>query len=177
MSTSSDLLDLLLQEDSRSGTGSAASGSGSSGTRSSGSGSGSNGCCSSGTSTWTEEEQPTSERASLTHCCLPCPFRQQPGQPHQQILWQHRLTGERPLPQAASRGQQQRRGRRPRGAVHQVRPAGPHLAADGQHGRQDHDDVPAARQVTSAKWNVSVYSCVSVNQRSIYNTSGHQFTT
>ncbi|XP_054609590.1 period circadian protein homolog 1b [Dunckerocampus dactyliophorus] len=45
MSTSSDLLDLLLQEDSRSGTGSAASGSGSSG-----SGSGSNGCCSSGTS-------------------------------------------------------------------------------------------------------------------------------
>ncbi|XP_051918264.1 period circadian protein homolog 1b [Hippocampus zosterae] len=50
MSTSSDLLDLLLQEDSRSGTGSAASGSGSSGTRSSGSGSGSNGCCSSGTS-------------------------------------------------------------------------------------------------------------------------------
>uniref|UniRef100_A0A8C4GZN0 PAS domain-containing protein n=1 Tax=Dicentrarchus labrax TaxID=13489 RepID=A0A8C4GZN0_DICLA len=50
MSTSSDLLDLLLQEDSRSGTGSAASGSGSSGTRSSGSGSGSNGCSSSGTS-------------------------------------------------------------------------------------------------------------------------------
>ncbi|XP_077597736.1 period circadian protein homolog 1b isoform X2 [Stigmatopora nigra] len=52
MSTSSDILDLLLQEDSRSGTGSAASGSGSSGTRSSGSGSGSgsNGCCSSGTS-------------------------------------------------------------------------------------------------------------------------------
>ncbi|XP_044039658.1 period circadian protein homolog 1b isoform X2 [Siniperca chuatsi] len=49
-STSSDLLDLLLQEDSRSGTGSAASGSGSSGTRSSGSGSGSNGCSSSGTS-------------------------------------------------------------------------------------------------------------------------------
>lgn len=49
MSTSSDLLDLLLQEDSRSGTGSAASGSGSSGTRSSGSGSGSNGCSSSGT--------------------------------------------------------------------------------------------------------------------------------
>jgi len=44
MSTSSDLLDLLLQEDSRSGTGSAASGSGSSG-----SGSGSNGCSSSGT--------------------------------------------------------------------------------------------------------------------------------
>ncbi|XP_077445909.1 period circadian protein homolog 1b isoform X2 [Stigmatopora argus] len=50
MSTSSDILDLLLQEDSRSGTGSAASGSGSSGTRSSGSGSGSNGCSSSGTS-------------------------------------------------------------------------------------------------------------------------------
>ncbi|MED6260639.1 hypothetical protein ATANTOWER_025002 [Ataeniobius toweri] len=50
MSTSSDLLDLLLQEDSRSGTGSAASGSGFSGTRSSGSGSGSNGCSSSGTS-------------------------------------------------------------------------------------------------------------------------------
>uniref|UniRef100_A0A8C6UJ29 Period circadian clock 1b n=1 Tax=Neogobius melanostomus TaxID=47308 RepID=A0A8C6UJ29_9GOBI len=49
MSTSSDLLDLLLQEDSRSGTGSAASGSGSSGTRSSGSGSGSNGFSSSGT--------------------------------------------------------------------------------------------------------------------------------
>ncbi|XP_034532360.1 period circadian protein homolog 1b [Notolabrus celidotus] len=50
MSTSSDLLHMLLQEDSRSGTGSAASGSGSSGTRSSGSGSGSNGCSSSGTS-------------------------------------------------------------------------------------------------------------------------------
>ncbi|XP_019951105.2 period circadian protein homolog 1b isoform X1 [Paralichthys olivaceus] len=50
MSTSSDLLDLLLQEDSRSGTGSAASGSGFSGTRSSGSGSGSNGCSSSGNS-------------------------------------------------------------------------------------------------------------------------------
>lgn len=50
MSTSSDLLDMMLQEDSRSGTGSAASGSGSSGTRSSGSGSGSNGCSSSGTS-------------------------------------------------------------------------------------------------------------------------------
>ncbi|XP_034712585.1 period circadian protein homolog 1b isoform X2 [Etheostoma cragini] len=50
MSTSSDLLDMLLQEDSRSGTGSAASGSGSSGTRSSGSGSGSNGCSSFGTS-------------------------------------------------------------------------------------------------------------------------------
>ncbi|KAK9524780.1 hypothetical protein VZT92_017148 [Zoarces viviparus] len=50
MSTSSDLLDMLLQEDARSGTGSAASGSASSGTRSSGSGSGSNGCSSSGTS-------------------------------------------------------------------------------------------------------------------------------
>ncbi|XP_034020400.1 period circadian protein homolog 1b isoform X2 [Thalassophryne amazonica] len=50
MSTSSDLLDLLLHEDSCSGTGSAASGTGSSGTRSSGSGSGSNGCSSSGTS-------------------------------------------------------------------------------------------------------------------------------
>ncbi|XP_056298697.1 period circadian protein homolog 1b isoform X2 [Pseudoliparis swirei] len=46
MSTSSDLLDVLLQEDARSGTGSAASGSGSSGTRSFGS----NGCNSSGTS-------------------------------------------------------------------------------------------------------------------------------
>lgn len=56
MSTSSEFLDLLLQEDSRSGTGSAASGSGSSGTRSSGSGSGSsgsgsNGCSSSGSGT------------------------------------------------------------------------------------------------------------------------------
>lgn len=50
MSSSSDLMDLMLQEDSRSGTGSAASGSGSSGTRSSGSGSGSNGCSSTGTS-------------------------------------------------------------------------------------------------------------------------------
>ncbi|CAN9509617.1 unnamed protein product [Ophioblennius macclurei] len=50
MSISSDLLDLLLAEDSRSGTGSAASGSGSSGTRSLGSGSGSNGCSLSGTS-------------------------------------------------------------------------------------------------------------------------------
>lgn len=45
MSTSSDFLDLLLQEvDSRSGTGSAASGSGSSGT-------GSNGCSTSGSGT------------------------------------------------------------------------------------------------------------------------------
>ncbi|XP_046904895.1 period circadian protein homolog 1b isoform X2 [Hypomesus transpacificus] len=71
MSTSSDLLDLLLQEDSRSGTGSAgsgsgslgtgssgsgslgtgSSGSGSLGTGSSGSGSGSNGCSSSGSGT------------------------------------------------------------------------------------------------------------------------------
>lgn len=50
MSVSSDLLELLLAEDSRSGTGSAASGSGSSGTRSLGSGSGSNGCSLSGTS-------------------------------------------------------------------------------------------------------------------------------
>ncbi|KAJ8342123.1 hypothetical protein SKAU_G00320510 [Synaphobranchus kaupii] len=44
MSTSSDFLDLLLQEDSQSGTGSAASGSGSSGT-------GSNGCSTSGSGT------------------------------------------------------------------------------------------------------------------------------
>uniref|UniRef100_A0A671QBU0 Period circadian protein homolog 1-like n=1 Tax=Sinocyclocheilus anshuiensis TaxID=1608454 RepID=A0A671QBU0_9TELE len=53
MSTSSDMLDLLLQEDSRSGTGSAASGSGSSGSGSgSGSfGSGSNGCSTSGSGT------------------------------------------------------------------------------------------------------------------------------
>lgn len=56
MSTSSEFLDLLLQEDSQSGTGSAASGSGSSGTGSSGSGSGSsgsgsNGCSSSGSGT------------------------------------------------------------------------------------------------------------------------------
>lgn len=53
MSTSSDMLDLLLQEDSRSGTGSAASGSGSSGSGS-GSGSfhsGSNGCSTSGSGT------------------------------------------------------------------------------------------------------------------------------
>lgn len=58
MSTSSDLLDLLLQEDSRSGTGSAASGSGFSGTRSSGSGSGSNGCSSSGTSGTSQSSLP-----------------------------------------------------------------------------------------------------------------------
>uniref|UniRef100_W5LL06 Period circadian clock 1a n=1 Tax=Astyanax mexicanus TaxID=7994 RepID=W5LL06_ASTMX len=51
MSTSSDLLDLLLQEDSRSGTGSAASGSGSSGSGSGSSGSGSNGCSTSGSGT------------------------------------------------------------------------------------------------------------------------------
>lgn len=53
MSTSSDMLDLLLQEDSRSGTGSAASGFGSSGSGS-GSGSfasGSNGCSTSGSGT------------------------------------------------------------------------------------------------------------------------------
>uniref|UniRef100_A0A673IL36 Period circadian protein homolog 1-like n=1 Tax=Sinocyclocheilus rhinocerous TaxID=307959 RepID=A0A673IL36_9TELE len=50
MSTSSDLLDLLLQEDSRSGTGSAASGSGLSGTGSSGSGTGSSGSGSNGSS-------------------------------------------------------------------------------------------------------------------------------
>uniref|UniRef100_A0A671L2B9 Period circadian protein homolog 1-like n=1 Tax=Sinocyclocheilus anshuiensis TaxID=1608454 RepID=A0A671L2B9_9TELE len=49
MSTSSDLLDLLLQEDSRSGTGS--SGTGSSGSGSGSSGSGSNGCSSSGSGT------------------------------------------------------------------------------------------------------------------------------
>ncbi|CDQ77959.1 unnamed protein product [Oncorhynchus mykiss] len=52
MSTSSDLLDLLLQEDACSGTGSAASGFGSSGSGSSGSGSsGSNGCSTSGSDT------------------------------------------------------------------------------------------------------------------------------
>ncbi|KAG9274369.1 hypothetical protein AMEX_G11281 [Astyanax mexicanus] len=66
MSTSSDLLDLLLQEDSRSGTGSAASGSGSSGTRSSGSGSGSsgsgsNGCSSSGSGTRSSQSSHTSK--------------------------------------------------------------------------------------------------------------------
>ncbi|XP_050977047.1 period circadian protein homolog 1a isoform X1 [Labeo rohita] len=49
MSTSSDMLDLLLQEDSRSGTGSAASGSGSTGSGSFGSGS--NGCSTSGSGT------------------------------------------------------------------------------------------------------------------------------
>ncbi|KAG7484071.1 hypothetical protein MATL_G00045750 [Megalops atlanticus] len=51
MSTSSDLLDLMLQEDSQSGTGSAASGSGSSGSRSGSSGTGSNGCSTSGSGT------------------------------------------------------------------------------------------------------------------------------
>lgn len=66
MSTSSDLLDLLLQEDSRSGTGSAASGSGSSGTGSSGSGSGSsgsgsNGCSSSGSGTRSSQSSHTSK--------------------------------------------------------------------------------------------------------------------
>ncbi|RXN32715.1 period circadian -like protein [Labeo rohita] len=66
MSTSSDLLDLLLQEDSRSGTGSAASGSGSSGTGSSGSGSGSsgsgsNGCSSSGSGTRSSQSSNTSK--------------------------------------------------------------------------------------------------------------------
>uniref|UniRef100_A0A673IWD5 Period circadian protein homolog 1-like n=1 Tax=Sinocyclocheilus rhinocerous TaxID=307959 RepID=A0A673IWD5_9TELE len=61
MSTSSDLLDLLLQEDSRSGTGSAASGSGSSGTGSSGSGSGSNGCSSSGSGTSNSQSSHTSK--------------------------------------------------------------------------------------------------------------------
>lgn len=66
MSTSSDLLDLLLQEDSRSGTGSAASGSGSSGTGSSGSGlgssgSGSNGCSSLGSETRSSKSSNTSK--------------------------------------------------------------------------------------------------------------------
>lgn len=75
------------------------------------------------------------------------PCRQQPGQPHQQVLREHRLLRERPFTQTASRGQQYHRWRRWRGAVHQVRPAGPHLAADGQHGRQGHDDVSAACQV------------------------------
>ncbi|XP_060773535.1 period circadian protein homolog 1b isoform X2 [Neoarius graeffei] len=62
-SSSSDLLDLLLQEDSRSGTGSAASGSGSSGTGSSGSGSGSgsNGCSSSGSGTRSSQSSHTSK--------------------------------------------------------------------------------------------------------------------
>ncbi|XP_052418309.1 period circadian protein homolog 1 isoform X2 [Carassius gibelio] len=66
MSTSSDLLDLLLHEDSRSGTGSAASGSGSSGTGSSGSGlgssgSGSNGCSSLGSGTRCSQSSHTSK--------------------------------------------------------------------------------------------------------------------
>ncbi|KAI7793279.1 period circadian protein homolog 1a [Triplophysa rosa] len=51
MSTSSDMLDLLLQEDSRSGTGSATSGSGSSGSGSGSFHSGSNGCSTSGSGT------------------------------------------------------------------------------------------------------------------------------
>lgn len=69
MSTSSDLLDLMLQEDSRSGTGSAASGSGSSGTRSSGSGSGSNGCSSTGTSGTSQSSRPdkTARRCVSLH--------------------------------------------------------------------------------------------------------------
>ncbi|KAJ8008028.1 hypothetical protein DPEC_G00100480 [Dallia pectoralis] len=59
-STSSDLLDLLMQEDSRSGTGSAASGSGSrSGSGSSGSGS--NGCSSSGSGTSRSRSSHTSK--------------------------------------------------------------------------------------------------------------------
>jgi len=33
------------------------------------------------------------------------------------------------------------------GELHQVRPAGAPLAADGQHGRQGHDDLPDALQV------------------------------
>ncbi|XP_059391437.1 period circadian protein homolog 1-like isoform X2 [Carassius carassius] len=66
MSTSSDLLDLLLHEDSRSGTGSAASGSGSSGTGCSGSGlgssgSGSNGCSSLGSGTRCSQSSHTSK--------------------------------------------------------------------------------------------------------------------
>ncbi|KAG7465347.1 hypothetical protein MATL_G00175500 [Megalops atlanticus] len=54
LSTSSDLLDLLLQEDSRSGTGSAASGSGSSG-------SGSNGCSTAGSGTRSSQSSHTSK--------------------------------------------------------------------------------------------------------------------
>ncbi|XP_056598587.1 period circadian protein homolog 1b isoform X2 [Triplophysa dalaica] len=66
MSTSSDLLDLLLQEDSRSGSGSAASGSGSLCTGSSGSGlgssgSGSNGCSSSGSGIRSSQSSHTSK--------------------------------------------------------------------------------------------------------------------
>ncbi|XP_067117272.1 period circadian protein homolog 1b isoform X2 [Osmerus mordax] len=69
MSTSSDLLDLLLQEDSRSGSGSlgtgssgsgSGSGSGSSGSGS-GSGSGSNGCSSSGSGTRSSQSSHTSK--------------------------------------------------------------------------------------------------------------------
>ncbi|XP_051992785.1 period circadian protein homolog 1b [Xyrauchen texanus] len=64
MSTSSDLLDLLLQEDSCSGTGSAGSGSsgtGSSGLGSGSSGSGSNGCSSSGSGTRSSQSSNTSK--------------------------------------------------------------------------------------------------------------------
>uniref|UniRef100_A0A4W5L9X7 Period circadian clock 1b n=1 Tax=Hucho hucho TaxID=62062 RepID=A0A4W5L9X7_9TELE len=60
-STSSDLLDLLLQEDSRSGTGSAASGSGSSGSGSVSLGTGSNGCSSSGSGTSRSRSSHTSK--------------------------------------------------------------------------------------------------------------------
>lgn len=59
MSTSSDLLDLLLQEDSRSGSGS--SGTGSSGSGLGSSGSGSNGCSSSGSGTRSSQSSHTSK--------------------------------------------------------------------------------------------------------------------
>lgn len=86
------------------------------------------------------------------------PSSQQPGQPHQQVLRQHRLIWEWPFPQTASRGQQQRGRRRWRGAVHQVCAAGPHLAADGQHRRQGHDDLSAACQVQHwAKWHTRLW--------------------
>ncbi|MFT7809771.1 period circadian protein1-like [Arapaima gigas] len=63
MSTSSDLLDLLLQEDSQSGTGSAASGSGfsGSGSGSGSSGSGSNGCSTAGSGTRSSQSSHTSK--------------------------------------------------------------------------------------------------------------------
>ncbi|XP_018598105.1 period circadian protein homolog 1b isoform X2 [Scleropages formosus] len=61
MSTSSDLLDLLLQEDSQSGTGSAASGSGFSGSGSGSSGSGSNGCSTTGSGTRSSQSSHTSK--------------------------------------------------------------------------------------------------------------------
>nr|XP_023651504.1 period circadian protein homolog 1 isoform X1 [Paramormyrops kingsleyae] len=61
MSTSSDLLDLLLQEDSQSGTGSAASGSGFSGSGLGSSGSGSNGCSTSGSGTRSSQSSHTSK--------------------------------------------------------------------------------------------------------------------